>query len=77
MPLTPMPRCFTLSVTEREHLLVLSESPEEFIRLYTVSEAALLLIQQHRGAARRSLGITYGMARWFGQYLIPDGFFGF
>lgn len=40
-----MPRRSTLSVTEREHLLVLSDSPDEFIRQYTFSEATLLLIQ--------------------------------
>ena len=48
-----MPRRSTLSATEREHLLALPESPEEFIRQYTFSEADLSLIQQHRGAANR------------------------
>ena len=48
-----MPRRSILSAMEREHLLALPESPEEFIRQYTFSEADLSLIQQHRGAANR------------------------
>lgn len=48
-----MPRRSILSATEREQLLALPESPEEFIRQYTFSEADLSLIQQHRGAANR------------------------
>ena len=48
-----MPRRSTLSATEREHLLALPKSPEEFIRQYTFSEADLSLIHQHRGAANR------------------------
>jgi hypothetical protein len=27
--------------------------------------------------AAKGLGVTHGTARWFGQYLIPDAFFGF
>jgi hypothetical protein len=48
-----MLRRSTLSVAEREQLLALPESPEEFIRQYTFSEADLSLIHQHRGAANR------------------------
>ena len=48
-----MPRRSTLSAAEREQLLALSESPWEFIRQYTFSEADLSLIHQHRGAANR------------------------
>jgi TnpA family transposase len=48
-----MPRRSTLSAAEREQLLALPESPEEFIRQYTFSEADLSLIHQHRGAANR------------------------
>lgn len=48
-----MPRRSTLSATERESLLALPETQEEFIRQYTFSEADLSLIHQHRGAANR------------------------
>ena len=48
-----VPRRSALSAPEREQLLVLPESPEEFIRQYTFSEAAPPLIQQHRGVANR------------------------
>ena len=48
-----MPRRSTLPVAERAQLLALPESPEEFIRQYTFSEADLSLIRQHRGAANR------------------------
>ncbi len=48
-----MPRRSTLSTVEREQLLALPESSEEFIRQYTFSEADLSLIHQHRGAANR------------------------
>ena len=48
-----MPRRSTLSATERQQILALPESPEEFIRQYTFSEGDLSLIQQHRGAANR------------------------
>ena len=48
-----MPRRSTLSATEREQLLALPESPEEFIGQYTFSKADLSLIHQHRGAANR------------------------
>ena len=48
-----MPRRSTLSAAEREQLLALPETSEEFIRHYTFSEADLSLIHQHRGAANR------------------------
>jgi TnpA family transposase len=48
-----MPRRSILSATEREQLLALPKSPEEFIRQYPSSEADLSLIHQHRGAANR------------------------
>ncbi|UOQ69922.1 Tn3 family transposase [Hymenobacter volaticus] len=48
-----MPRRSTLSAAEREHLLALPETSEEFIRHYTLSEADRSLIYQHRGAANR------------------------
>ncbi len=48
-----MPRRSTLSAAEREQLLALPETSEEFIRQYTFSEADLSLIHQHRGAANR------------------------
>lgn len=48
-----MPRRSTLSAAEREQLLALPETSEEFIRHYTLSEADLSLIHQHRGAANR------------------------
>lgn len=48
-----MPRRSILSATEREQLLALPESLEEFIRQYTFSEADLALIHQHRGVANR------------------------
>ena len=48
-----MPRRSILSATEREHLFALPESLEKFIRRFTLSEADLSLIQQHRGAANR------------------------
>lgn len=48
-----MPRRFTLSATEREHLLALPETQEEFIRQYSLSEADLPLVRQHQGAANR------------------------
>jgi TnpA family transposase len=48
-----MLRRSTLLAAEREQLLALPESPEEFIRQYTFSEADLSLIHQHRGAANR------------------------
>lgn len=48
-----MPRRSTLSAAEREHLLALPETSEEFIRHYTFSEADLSFIHQHRGAANR------------------------
>ncbi len=48
-----MPRRSTLSAAEREQLLALPESPEEFIRQYTFSEANLPLIHQHREATNR------------------------
>ena len=38
---------------EREQLLALPDTSEEFIRQYTFSEADLSLIHQHRGAANR------------------------
>ena len=68
-----MPRRSTLSVTEREHLLALPESPEEFIRQFTFSEADLSLIHQHRGAANR-LGFAVQLCylRFPGIVLGPD-----
>ena len=48
-----MPRRSTLSAAEREQLLALPETSEEFIRHYAFSEADLSLIHQHRGAANR------------------------
>ena len=48
-----MPRRSTLSAAEREQLLALPETSEEFIRHYTLSEVDLSLIHQHRGAANR------------------------
>ena len=48
-----MPRRSTLSAMEREQLLALPDTSEEFIRQYTFSEADLSLIHQHRGAANR------------------------
>jgi len=48
-----MPRRSTLSAAEREQLLSLPDTPAEFIRQYTLSEADLALIHQHRGAANR------------------------
>ena len=52
-----MPRRSTLSAAEREQLLALPDTSEEFIRHYTFSEADLSLIHQHRGAANR-LGLA-------------------
>ncbi|WP_460581707.1 Tn3 family transposase, partial [Hymenobacter luteus] len=68
-----MPRRSTLSATEREHLLALPENPEEFIRQYTLSEADLSLIHQHRGAANR-LGFAVQLCylRFPGIVLGPD-----
>ena len=68
-----MPRRSTLSATEREQLLALPESPEEFIRQYTFSEADLSLIHQHRGAANR-LGCAVQLCylRFPGIVLGPD-----
>ena len=48
-----MPRRSTLSAMEREQLLALPDTSEEFIRQYTFSEADLSLIHQHRGVANR------------------------
>lgn len=42
-----------MSAAEREQLLALPDTPAEFIREYTFSEADLSLIHQHRGAANR------------------------
>jgi TnpA family transposase len=68
-----MPRRSTLSATEREQLLALPESPEEFIRQYTLSEADPSLIHQHRGAANR-LGFAVQLCylRFPGVMLGPD-----
>ena len=48
-----MPRRSALSAAEREQLLSLPETSEEFIRHHTFSEADLSLIHQPRGAANR------------------------
>ena len=52
-PQLPMPRRSALSAAEREQLLSLPETSEEFIRHHTFSEADLSLIHQPRGAANR------------------------
>ena len=48
-----MPRQAILSATERQNLLALPDTTEELIRRYTLTEADLAVIHQHRGAANR------------------------
>ena len=48
-----MPRRSILSTLERDSLLSLPEGKEEMIRRYTLSDADLAIINQHRGAANR------------------------
>ena len=48
-----MPRRSILSITERESLLVLPDTKDELIRLYTFNDTDLSRIHQHRGAANR------------------------
>ena len=48
-----MPRRSILSTLERDSLLSLPEGNEEMIRRYTLSDADLAIINQHRGAANR------------------------
>lgn len=48
-----MPRRSILSTLERDSLLSVPESTEEMIRRYTLSDADLAIINQHRGVANR------------------------
>jgi hypothetical protein len=48
-----MPRRSILSMTERESLLVLRDTKDELIRLYTFNDTDLSRLRQHRGAANR------------------------
>ncbi len=48
-----MPRRSILSATERQSLLALPDSRDELIRRYTLSESALAIIRQRRGAANK------------------------
>ncbi len=48
-----MPRRSIFSITERKGLFDIPESQDDLIRLYTLSDADLALIRQHRGAQNR------------------------
>jgi TnpA family transposase len=48
-----MPRRSILSAAEREGLLGLPEAKDELIRLYTLDDADLSIIRQHRGPANQ------------------------
>ena len=48
-----MPRRSILSATERASLLSMPQAQDDLIRLYTLSDADLAVIGQHRGAANR------------------------
>jgi TnpA family transposase len=48
-----MPRRSIFSITERKSLFDIPESQDDLIRLYTLSDADLALIRQHRGAQNR------------------------
>jgi TnpA family transposase len=48
-----MPRQLVLSAIERQNLLALPDATDELIRRYTLTEADLVIIRQHRGAANR------------------------
>ena len=48
-----MPRQLVLSAIERQNLLALPDTTDELIRRYTLSEADLVIILKHRGAANR------------------------
>lgn len=48
-----MPRRSVLSAAERDGLLALPEAKDELIRLYTLSETDLAIINQRRGRANR------------------------
>ena len=48
-----MPRRSILSASEKESLIAIPETDEELIRYYTLSEADLSIIRQHRGSANR------------------------
>ena len=48
-----MPRRARLSIAERASLLMLPQTKDDLIRLYTLSDSDLAVIGQHRGAANR------------------------
>jgi TnpA family transposase len=48
-----MPRQLVLSATERQNILALPDTTDELIRRYTLSDAELAVIRQHRGPANR------------------------
>ena len=67
-----MPRRSLLSAAERESLLAPPDSRDELIRHYTLNEADLAIIRQHRGAANR-LGVAVALCymRYPGIVLAP------
>jgi TnpA family transposase len=68
-----MPRRSILSAAERESLLALPDTEDEFIRYYTLSEADLSLVRQRRGEANRlGLVLQLCLLRFPGQGLLPD-----
>ncbi len=68
-----MSRRSILSTTERESLLALPDTEDEWIRHYTFSEADLSLIRQRRGEANRlGFGVQLCLLRYPGQGLLPD-----
>lgn len=48
-----MPRRSILSFTERQSLVAVPDDHHELIRLYSMSDADLMLVKQHRGAQNR------------------------
>ena len=68
-----MSRRSILSTTERESLLALPDTEDEWIRHYTLSEADLSLIRQRRGEANRlGFAVQLCLLRYPGQGLLPD-----
>lgn len=48
-----MPRRSILSFTERQSLVAAPDDQHELLRLYSLSDADLTLVKQHRGAQNR------------------------
>jgi TnpA family transposase len=68
-----MPRRSILSAAERESLLALPDTQDEFIRNYSFSEPDLSLIRQRRGEANRlGVAVQLCLLRFPGQGLLPD-----